>query len=76
MKPFMARCIQYVTLFLMVVLCMVGASGPNYVVIGIGMIIGVVGAVVWVIFGRCSKCGGFLGRYMSKHCPHCGEKIE
>ncbi len=34
------------------------------------------GAAIWLVFGRCPACGGFLGRLYGKYCPHCGEPID
>ncbi len=77
MKPFVARCIQYSALTLMFILCFGGVfAGPNYVLMGIGFAIGFAGTVIWIIFGRCPKCGENLGRNLPEYCPHCGEKIE
>ncbi len=77
MKPFAARCIQYVAIALMCILLFGGAfAGPNYILMGIGAVIGFAGIVIWIIFGKCPKCGKHLGRDLSEHCPHCGEKIE
>ncbi len=77
MKPFAARCIQYVTIALMFILCYCGAfSGPNYVLMSIGIAIGMAGVVIWIIFGKCPKCGEHFGRKLYEYCPHCGEKIE
>ncbi len=77
MHPFVARCIQYAALVLMIILCFVSAlAGTNYLITGIGVIIGIAGTVVWIIFGRCSKCGEHFGRYLPEYCPHCGEKTE
>ncbi len=77
MKAFVARCIQYVAIALMVILCFGGAfAGPNYILMGMGAVIGFAGVIIWIIFGKCPKCGEHLGRNLSEYCPHCGEKIE
>lgn len=34
------------------------------------------GAIFWLIFGKCSSCGKFIGRTDTKYCPHCGERIN
>ncbi len=77
MKPFVARCIQYIALALTVILCFGGAfAGPNYWLMGAGLAIGLAGTVIWLVFGRCPHCGEHLGRNLSEHCPHCGKKTE
>ena len=43
----------------------------GYLGIGFAMM----GAALWVIFGRCPSCGHFLGRAYVQYCSHCGAKI-
>ncbi len=77
MHPFVAKCIQYAALVLMLILCFCSAlAGTDYLLTGLGVISGIAGVAVWIIFGRCPKCGKQFGRYLPDHCPHCGEKIE
>ena len=76
MRILIARCIYYVALALAIILCFAGAFDVNYVMMGVGALVGLAGGIVWIIYGRCPKCGEHLGRRLSEHCPHCGEKIE
>ena len=76
MRMLIARCIYYVALALAVILCFAGALEVNYVMIAIGAAVGLFGLIVWIIYGRCPECGEHLGRRLTEHCPHCGEKIE
>ncbi len=77
MKPFVARCIQYVALVLAVILCFGGAfAGPNYWLMGFGAVIGLAGTIIWGVFGRCPHCKEYLGRNLGEYCPRCGEKID
>lgn len=43
----------------------------GYLGIGFAMM----GAALWVIFGRCPSCRHFLGRAYVQYCSHCGAKI-
>ncbi len=76
MKALTARIIQFASLAITFILCLIGIPQLNYVLIGIGFAIGTVGTVIWIIFGRCKNCGGSFGRRLPDFCPHCGEKAD
>jgi len=61
---------------LMVILFIVASVAKNGLFIILGGAAAFVGAMFWIIFGKCPSCGKFLGRIDDKHCPHCGKKIE
>ncbi len=76
MKVRTAKNIQTACFALALLLFLINAVMPNVVLIVIGVIIAIAGWSIWLIFGRCKRCGKLVGKYLCEHCPHCGEKIE
>lgn len=76
MKLKTAKYMLFVFCLLMVV-SLVVCSVTKIKLIGyLGIAFALLGVIFWVIFGRCPRCGGFLGRSSGKYCPHCGEKVD
>lgn len=76
MRILTAKCIYFVALALAIILGFAGAFDVNYVMMGVGAVVGLAGLIVWIIYGRCPKCGQHLGRRLPEYCSHCGERIE
>lgn len=76
MKLRTARFILLGFCLLMVILIVIGSTAASRVIGGLGIASAFLGALFWIIFGRCPSCGKYLGRANEKYCPHCGDRIE
>ena len=61
---------------LMIILICGGSSTQNRFIALCGIVVAFLGAIFWIVFGRCPHCGKYLGRGNEKYCPSCGGKID
>ena len=57
--------------------CQLPGDGMNIPLL-LGMIMGIVGILWWILFLKCPYCGRHLSPRsgLSNYCPRCGEKLD